>query len=96
MLEESIAAMKKRFLFLERVFMDQNAPAAVGQSCWFLFFLFFFSLKDVICKMGIIYGFGGFSFLIVRTVKKICTFSCNSRCIFKLRDLLVMYTIIVM
>lgn len=32
-------------------------------------------------------GFGGFSFLVVRIVKKICTFSCNSRCIFKLKDL---------
>jgi len=50
--------------------MDQNAPAAVGQSCWFLHFLFsfflffFFSLKDVICKMGIIYGFGVWEFFI--------------------------------
>ena len=33
-------------------------------------------------------GFGGFSFLVVRIVKKICTFSCNSRCIFKLKDLI--------
>lgn len=55
---------------------------AVGFS-----FFFFSCLKDVICKMGIIYGFGGFSFLVVCIVKNICTFSCNSRCIFKLKDL---------
>lgn len=41
-------------------------------------------------------GYEGFSFLIVCIVQKMCTFSCNSRCIFKLTDLLVMYTIIVM
>lgn len=71
---------------------------AVGFFLYFSFLFFFlsFCLKDVICKMGIIYGFGGFSFVIVCIVKKICTFSCNSRCIFKLTDLLVMYTIIVM
>lgn len=28
------------------------------------FFLFVFSLKDVICKMGIIYGFGVWGFFI--------------------------------
>lgn len=40
--------------------MDQNAPAVQSvKAVGFFFFLFFsFSLKDIICKMGIIYGLG--------------------------------------